>query len=97
VQRLTFAAALALLCASCNATHTASISESRAEAPIRLSCPAFKAGAFAAEASRSYGGEQITTFRNDTNFHCRCIAKTEDQTPSCRQVRRFTLGRIDEG
>ncbi len=95
--RLIGAAALALLCASCNATYTASISESVAEAPVRRSCPAFKAGPFVAEGARSYGGEQITTFRNDTTFHCRCIVRTSSEAPSCSQVRRFQLGRIEEG
>jgi hypothetical protein len=95
--RLLGAAALAILCASCNATHTASISETLAEAPVRMSCPAFRAGPFVPEAARSYGSEQITTFRNDTNFHCRCIAKASGQAPTCSQVRRFTLGRIEEG
>ncbi len=94
--RLLTAGALALLCVSCNTT-TASISETRAEAPVRMSCPAFRAGPFVAEGSRTYGSEQITTFRNDTNFHCRCIAKAADQAPSCSQVRRFKLGRIEEG
>lgn len=97
MTRLFGAAALALFCASCNQTHTASISESRAEAPIRQSCPAFRAGTFVAEGARSYGAEQITTFRNESNFHCRCIAKAADQAPVCSQVRRFSLGRIEEG
>ena len=97
VKRLLAAASLALLCASCNATHTASISETRAEAPVRRFCPAFRTGPFVAEGARSYGAEQITTFRNDSSFHCRCIAKAADQAPTCNQVRRFSLGRIEEG
>lgn len=95
--RLIGAAALAILCASCNSTTTASISEALAETPVRQSCPAFRAGPFVPEGARSYGGEQITTFRNDTNFHCRCIVKASGTAPSCSQVRRFTLGRIEEG
>jgi hypothetical protein len=95
--RILAAAALALLCAACNTTHTVSISESRAEASVRLACPAFRAGPFVAEGARSYGAEQITTFRNDTAFHCRCLAKTAEQAPTCSQVRRFTPGRIQEG
>jgi hypothetical protein len=97
VKRLLVAAALALLLTSCNSLTTASISETRAEAPVRKACPAFRVGEFTAEGARSYGGEQITTFRNDTNFHCRCIAKAADQAPSCNQVRRFSLGNIEEG
>jgi hypothetical protein len=97
VNRLLGAAALALLLASCNSLTTSSISDSRAEAPIRKACPAFKVGGFSAEGARTYGGEQITTFRNETNFHCRCIAKAADQAPSCSQVRRFSLGNIEEG
>jgi hypothetical protein len=95
--RLFGAGALALLCASCNASYTASISETLAEAPVRQSCPAFRAGPFVAEGARSYGAERITTFRNDTNFHCRCILKAATDAPSCSQVRRFQLGRIEEG
>lgn len=96
MKRLFAAAALALLCASCNAS-TAGISETRAETPVRQACPAFRRGVFMAEGARTYGSEQITTFRNDSAFHCRCIVKSESETPSCSQVRRFSLGRIDEG
>ena len=53
-----------------NSTTTASISEALAETPVRQSCPAFRAGPFVPEGARSYGGEQITSFRNDTNFDC---------------------------
>jgi hypothetical protein len=88
--------AVAALCTACNTT-TASISTSRAEAPIRQFCPAFRSGEFAAEGARTYGTEQITTFRNASNFHCRCIVKSAGAAPVCQQVRRFSLGRIDEG
>jgi hypothetical protein len=97
VKRFLTVGALALLAASCNNTFTQGISESRAEAPIRRFCPAFRNGSFAADMSRSYGAEQITTFRNETSFHCRCIAKTADEAPVCSQVRRFSLGRVEEG
>jgi hypothetical protein len=86
--------ALALACAACNTT-TQSISSERAEAPVRASCPAFKAGAFSPDASRSYGSETITTFKNESAFHCRCVVKTADQAPVCNQVRRFVLGVIE--
>lgn len=97
MKRFICASAIAIFAASCTMTNTASISETRAEASVRRSCPAFRAGSFAAEGARSYGSEQITTFRNETNFHCRCIAKAPDEAPNCSQVRRFALGRIEEG
>ncbi len=90
------AAAIILLCAACQ-TATTSISESRAEASIRKFCPAFRSGPFAVDGARTYGTEQITTFKNASTFHCRCIARSAEQEPKCSQVRRFTLGNIEEG
>jgi membrane-bound lytic murein transglycosylase B len=97
VKNLICAAALALLCASCNSITTASISESRAEAPIRQACPAFRSGIFTSAAARTYGAEQITTFQNGSNFQCRCIVKSADQAPVCNQVRPFSASLLKEG
>ena len=96
VKNLICAAALALLCASCNST-TASISETRAEAPVRKACPAFRTGNFTSAAARTYGAEQITTFQNSSNFQCRCIVKSVDQPPVCNQVRPFSATLLKEG
>jgi hypothetical protein len=96
VKNLLLAGALALFCTSCNST-TSSISEARAEAPIRQACPAFRTGNFSSAAARTYGAEQITTFQNGSNFQCRCIAKTADQLPVCNQVRPFSAAILQEG
>lgn len=89
-------AAIILLCVACQSA-TTSISESRAEASVRQSCPAFRSGPFSVDGARSYGTEQITTFKNASTFNCRCIARSAEQEPKCSQVRRFTLGNIEEG
>jgi hypothetical protein len=96
VKNLICASALALMCVSCNST-TASISETRAEAPIRQACPAFRSGSFTSAAARTYGAEQITTFQNSSNFQCRCIVKSADQPPVCNQVRPFSASLLKEG
>ncbi|MFM9975646.1 MAG: hypothetical protein ACKVON_13860 [Beijerinckiaceae bacterium] len=92
------ALALALLCAACNTiSTTASIETTRAEIPVRNACPAFKTGNFSSESARTYGIEQITNFKNDSQFNCRCIAKTLNATPTCSQVRRLRPGAFQEG
>jgi hypothetical protein len=97
-MKLAMAAALVLLCAGCNATSTtASIGMDRAEIPVRQACPAFRTGSFSTEAARTYGIEQITNFRNDSPFSCRCIAKTLSAAPVCSQVRRLRPGAFQEG
>jgi hypothetical protein len=96
VKNLICATALALFCASCHST-TASIGESRAEAPIRLACPAFRSGSFTSAAARTYGAEQITTFQNSSNFQCLCIVKSADQRPVCNQIRPFSAALLQEG
>ena len=95
VKLLLPAFAVALLCSACVPETTASIAIARAEAPVRQFCPAFKTGDFSKDSARSYGTEQITTFQNGSPFNCRCIVKSVDQTPSCSQVRRFSLGVIE--
>ncbi len=89
------AAALALLVSACVSQTTASIDLARAETPVRQSCPAFRTGAFAADAARTYGGEQITNFRNGSRFSCRCVAKTPGEAPSCQQVASHGPVRIE--
>jgi hypothetical protein len=96
VNKLFCAAALALLCVSCNATTTA-ISETRAEASIRKACPAFRSGSFTTAAGRTYGTEQITTFQNASRFQCRCLAKSQNEVPVCTQVRPFSASQLQEG
>jgi hypothetical protein len=88
------AAAFALLAAAC-VSSTASIDISRAEAPVRQSCPAFRAGPFTADAARTYGAEQITNFSNGSRFSCRCVVKVAGEAPSCAQVARFSAIRIE--
>jgi hypothetical protein len=95
VKHFIIVTALALACASCNAS-TQSIQADRAEVSVRKACPAFKTGAFTSDSSRSYGSEQITTFKNASKLNCRCVVKSADQTPSCKQVRRFVLGDIED-
>ncbi len=87
-------AALLLACAACS-NSTGSIQTDRAEAPVRQFCPAFRTGPFSLDASRSYGAEIITTFRNESRFNCRCVVKSAAQAPNCQQVRRFVLGNIE--
>ncbi len=94
MKHFVFVTALALACAACN-TSTQGIQTSRAETSIRKACPAFKTGPFSNDAARSYGSEQITTFRNDSKFNCRCVVKSAEQAPVCQQVRRFVLGDIE--
>jgi hypothetical protein len=96
VKKLFCAAALAILCASCNTT-TATISETRAEASIRKACPAFRTGSFTTAVGRTYGAEQITTFQNASRFQCRCLAKSESEVPTCNQVRPFSASQLQEG
>jgi hypothetical protein len=94
-MRYAFAAAVALLLAACVPQTTASIDIARAEAPVRQSCPAFRSGPFTADAARTYGGEQITNFRNASRFACTCVAKVQGVAPSCRQVARQGPVRIE--
>jgi hypothetical protein len=89
------AAVLALLCAACVPGTTASIAVSRAEAPVRQFCPAFRAGAFSQDSARTYGAEQVTTFQNGSRFNCLCVVKSSADAPRCSQVRRFVLGNIE--
>jgi hypothetical protein len=92
------AALFALLCAACTAAGTTtSIDLARAEIPVRNACPAFRTGQFSSEAARTYGVEQITNFRNDSQFNCRCIAKALNATPSCSQIPRLRPGAFQEG
>jgi hypothetical protein len=86
---------IALLISACVPEATANINIVRAEAPVRKSCPAFKTGSFSSDSARSYGSEQITTFKNETKFNCRCVVKSAEQAPVCQQVRRFVLGDIE--
>ncbi|MGL4242564.1 MAG: hypothetical protein ACRCTI_15750 [Beijerinckiaceae bacterium] len=89
------AAALALLLAACVSDTTASIDAARAEAPVRQSCPAFRSGAFTADAARTSGAEQITNFQNGSRFTCRCVAKSQSVAPSCQQVAKFGPIRLE--
>ena len=95
MKLLLSAFAIALFGAACTPDTTASIAIARAEAPVRQFCPAFKTGDFSKDSARSYGTEQITTFQNGSPFNCRCIVKSANQTPSCSQVRRFSLGVLE--
>jgi hypothetical protein len=90
-----YAAALALLLAACVSDSTASIDLGRAESPVRQSCPAFRTGPFTADAARTYGSEQITNFRNDSAFTCRCLVKSASAAPACSQVARRGSIRIE--
>jgi hypothetical protein len=94
LKKFAIVAALALACAACNAS-TQSIQPDRAETPVRKSCAAFKTGSFSSDSARSYGTEQITTFKNASQFNCRCVVKSAEQAPVCQQVRRFVLGDIE--
>jgi hypothetical protein len=84
-----FATALALLLSACVPETTASIDIARAEAPVRKFCPAFRSGAFTADAARTYGSEQITNFQNGSRFTCRCVSKGSGAAPTCDQVAKF--------
>jgi hypothetical protein len=88
------ALALLLLCGACTAT-TSGIAPDRADVSVRKSCPAFKSGPFTQDSARTYGDEQITTFKNGSRFNCRCLATQRDAMPACQQVRRFVLGNIE--
>ncbi len=94
-MKYAFAAALALLASACVSDTTASIDTARAEAPIRKFCPAFRTGAFTADAARTYGTEQITNFRNGSRFSCRCVSKGPGLTPTCDQVASYGPVRIE--
>ncbi|MGL4575708.1 MAG: hypothetical protein ACRCV9_13075 [Burkholderiaceae bacterium] len=91
MNRFYIVSAAALLLGACNQT-TASISVDRADASVRRFCPAFRVGVYTNDASRTYGTEQITTYRNESRFNCRCVVKTVNDKPACAQVKRFTLG-----
>jgi hypothetical protein len=94
-MKYAFAAAVALLVAACTPETTASIDIARADSVVRTSCPAFRQGAFAPEASRTYGTEQITNFRNGSRFACRCVVKDAGSAPACAQVAAFGPIRIE--
>jgi hypothetical protein len=89
-----FALGLALLTAACTST-TSGIEMVVAESSVRQFCPAFKKGDFAQDSARTYGSEQITTYRNQSKFNCRCVSREINSTPRCKQVVRFVLGNIE--
>jgi hypothetical protein len=94
-MKYTFAAAVALLVSACVPETTASIDIARADSPVRSFCPAFRSGAFAPDAARTYGSEQITNFQNGSRFTCRCVVKDAGSAPSCAQVARLGPVRIE--
>jgi hypothetical protein len=87
--------ATVLLVSGCTSSNTASIATSSVEPQVRQFCPAFKRGEFETDSARSYGSERVTTFQNGSRFNCRCFIRTAGSSPTCSQVRRFTLGNID--
>jgi hypothetical protein len=94
-MRILIGFALAALLAACTQTTTSSIPVERVEAQVRQACPAFRQGTYSVDSARSYGSEQATTFKNESNFNCRCIARDAASAPTCRQVRRFVLGTLN--
>jgi hypothetical protein len=94
-MKLLTSAAAGLLLAACMPETTASIAINRAEAPVRQFCPAFRAGTFAVQSSRTYGAEQITMFENGSGVACRCVVSNATDTPRCAQVARSRVIRIE--
>jgi hypothetical protein len=94
MKKIFLTVVLVVMCAACTTT-TTGIDLTLAETPVRQSCPAFKSGSFAEDSARTYGKEQITTFRNESRFNCRCISREINSAPACQQVRRFVLGNIE--
>jgi hypothetical protein len=94
-MRFFAAVTLAAVAAACTQTTTASIPIERVEAQVRQFCPAFRQGEFSVDSARTYGGEQVTTYKNGSTANCRCIARDSTSSATCKQVRRFTLGNLD--
>jgi uncharacterized lipoprotein YajG len=94
-MKLLISAAAVLLLAACMPETTASIAINRAEAPVRQFCPAFRAGTFAVQSSRTYGAEQITMFENGSGVACRCTVSNATDTPRCAQVARSRIIRLE--